>query len=246
MRSILLLLLCSLSVMADEPKKSARSARLKFDPSTGRRFTLTASLKTEMGQGESLQVMEVMLEFRAKVASRKKGIKVELLLSDAEVTSIKGKEKEHLEATEEEKKDRRGWIKVRERRIVEADLKRFVNMVVAKKQNLGFLPTWMLDGLGPWGIMPDKRMKAGESWDGFIKYATAADMVVKATLKEVKKKHATVSFSGTKTDKAGSRVDAEGVIIFDTSRRNFVSYHLSLTITTRNGQFRSELTWQIK
>ncbi|RKY14381.1 MAG: hypothetical protein DRP63_08570, partial [Planctomycetota bacterium] len=177
---------------------TSRTARLKFAPPVGRRFTITTTFKTVSGAGKTSQKMTVTLKFRAKVVSRRKGVKVQLELQDAKVVREEGGRRQHYIATKEEKRNRKGWFRVRERRLVEANLKMFVGMAVGGKQNIGFLPTWVLDAMGPWGILPDRKAAVGDVWNGFIKFAADSDMVVKATLKKIEKGTATVTFKGEK------------------------------------------------
>jgi len=228
-------------------RKAGKTALLKFAPPVGRRFTLTTTLKTVSGPKKAALRMTVVLKFKAKVTSRRKGVKVELELSDARVVKEEGGRKKRYVATDEEKKDRNGWFRVRERRLVEADLKKFVGMVIGGRQNIGFLPTWMLDGMGPWGVLPDKKAAVGDVWDGFIKFAADSDMVVKATLKKVETGTATVTFKGEKQDpKKGLKVVADGELLFSTKKRSIASYRLQLAITTATGTLRSELIWQVE
>jgi len=234
-------------ILCGGEEKTGKTAWLKFAPPLGRRFNLTTTLKTVSGPKETPQEMTVTLVFKAKVVSRRKGVKVELVLSDARVVKGEGGHKERYVATDKEKKDRKGWFRVRERRLVEADLKKFVGMVIGGKQNIGFLPTWMLDAMGPWGILPDKKATVGDVWNGFIKFAADSDMVVKATLKKVEAETATVTFKGEKQDaKKGMKVVADGELVFNTKKKNISSYRLQLAITTATGTLRSELIWQVE
>ncbi|RKY11426.1 MAG: hypothetical protein DRP82_07505 [Planctomycetota bacterium] len=226
---------------------ASRTAYLKFAPPVGRRFTLTTTFKTVSGAGKNSQKMTVILKFKAKVVSRRKGVKVQLELQDAKVVREEGGRRQLYIATKEEKRDRKGWFRVRERRLVEADLKMFVGMVVGGRQNIGFLPTWMLDGMGPWGILPDRKAAVGDVWNGFIKFAADSDMVVKATLTKVEKATATVTFKGEKQDaKKGLKAVASGELLFNIKKRNIASYRLQLAITVATGTLRSELLWRVE
>ena len=71
-------------------EKSGETARLKFAPPVGRRFTLTTTPILFLFQERTSQKMTVMLKFKTKVTPRRKGVKVESEPHDAKVVKEEG------------------------------------------------------------------------------------------------------------------------------------------------------------